>query len=152
MPKKVKVSELVRQFQLEIIAGEDGLKRAITVDDLYRPGLEMAGYFHYHPSERIQLLGRTEISFLSMLASEERQERMERLCNEDTPCIILTRGLEAPQSGRYDHSLQPHYRFSGAQACSDSDDSRRIGRRIRRWHADHGRQRDWQKRDSAGAG
>jgi HPr kinase/phosphorylase len=96
MPKKVKVSELVRQFQLEIIAGEDGLKRAITVDDLYRPGLEMAGYFHYHPSERIQLLGRTEISFLSMLASEERQERMERLCNEDTPCI-LTRGLEAPQ-------------------------------------------------------
>ncbi len=97
MPKKVKVSELVKQFQLEIIAGEDGMKRAITVDDLYRPGLEMAGYFHYHPSERVQLLGRTEISFLNMLDGEERMDRMVRLCNEDTPCIILTRGLEAPQ-------------------------------------------------------
>ncbi len=98
VPKKVKVSELVRQFQLEIVAGEDGLKRVITVDDLYRPGLEMAGYFHYHPKERVQLLGRTEISFLNMLDSEERRNRMIRLCDdESTPCIILTRSLEAPK-------------------------------------------------------
>lgn len=98
VPKKVKVSELVRQFQLEIVAGEDGLKRVITVDDLYRPGLEMAGYFHYHPKERVQLLGRTEISFLNMLDSEERRNRMVRLCDdESTPCIILTRSLEAPK-------------------------------------------------------
>jgi len=95
--KKVKVSELAKHFHLEILAGEEGLKRAITVDDLYRPGLELAGYFHYHPSERVQLLGRTEISFLNMLDSEERMNRMIRLCHEDTPCIILTRNLEAPE-------------------------------------------------------
>ncbi|MFD1957063.1 HPr(Ser) kinase/phosphatase [Paenibacillus thailandensis] len=96
MAKKVKVSELVHQFQLEIVAGEDGLKRTITVDDLYRPGLEMAGYFEYHPSERVQLLGKTEISFISTLTSEQRNLRLERLCHEDTPCIIITRGLEPP--------------------------------------------------------
>ncbi|ANY66341.1 HPr(Ser) kinase/phosphatase [Paenibacillus algorifonticola] len=96
MPKKVKVSELVQHFSLEIISGEEGLKRAITVDDLYRPGLEMAGYFDYFPSERVQLLGKTEITFLSTLTSEERRLRMERLCHSDTPCIILTRGLEPP--------------------------------------------------------
>ena len=59
MAKKVKVSELVQQFQLEVIAGEEGLKRQITTDDLNRPGLEMAGYFEYHPRERVQLMGRT---------------------------------------------------------------------------------------------
>lgn len=96
MPKKVKVADLVRHFQLEILSGEDGQKRLITVDDLYRPGLEMAGYFHYHPSERIQILGRTEISFINMLTSEERRERMRKICSDDTPCIIITRGLEAP--------------------------------------------------------
>jgi len=94
--KKVKVSELAKHFHLEILAGEEGMKRAITVDDLYRPGLELAGYFHYHPSERVQLLGRTEVSFLNMLDSEERMNRMVRLCHEDTPCIILTRNLEPP--------------------------------------------------------
>ncbi|WP_127533462.1 HPr(Ser) kinase/phosphatase [Paenibacillus kobensis] len=96
MAKKVKVSELVQTFQLEILSGEDGLRRTITTDDLYRPGLEMAGYFHYHPRERVQILGKTELTFLQTLSSEARVERLERLCNEESPCIIITRGMEPP--------------------------------------------------------
>ncbi|MCJ8015106.1 HPr(Ser) kinase/phosphatase [Paenibacillus sp. KQZ6P-2] len=97
MAKKVKVAELVQQLQLEVISGEQGLKRIITTDDLNRPGLEMAGYFDYHPQERVQLLGRTELAFFSMLTSEERKERMERLCTDVTPCIVVTRGLDVPE-------------------------------------------------------
>ncbi|BBH23150.1 HPr kinase/phosphorylase [Paenibacillus baekrokdamisoli] len=97
MPKKVRVSELVGQFQLEILSGEDGLRRNITVDDLSRPGLEMAGYFHYYPKERVQILGKTELTFMETLSKEERIDRIERLCDDETPCFIITRGLEAPQ-------------------------------------------------------
>jgi len=97
MAKKVKVSELVHQFQLEIVSGEDGLRRSITVDDLYRPGLEMAGYFHYFPEERVQILGKTELAFMETLSSEERLERTMRLCSNETPCLIITRGLDVPQ-------------------------------------------------------
>jgi len=96
MAKKVKVSELVQQFHLEIVAGEDGLRRTIVTDDLNRPGLEMAGYFNYYPTERAQMLGRTELAFLETLTTEERRDRMERLCHEETPCIIITRGLDIP--------------------------------------------------------
>jgi HPr kinase/phosphorylase len=96
MAKKVRVSELVQQFHLEIVAGEDGLRRKIVTDDLNRPGLEMAGYFNYYPADRAQILGRTELAFLETLTSEERHDRMERLCHEETPCIIITRGLDAP--------------------------------------------------------
>ncbi|XID92116.1 HPr(Ser) kinase/phosphatase [Paenibacillaceae bacterium WGS1546] len=96
MAKKVRVSELVQQFHLEIVAGEDGLRRTIVTDDLNRPGLEMAGYFNYYPAERAQMLGRTELAFLETLTTEERRDRMERLCHEDTPCIIITRGLDTP--------------------------------------------------------
>ena len=97
MAKKVKVSELVGQFQLEILSGEDGLRRNITLDDLSRPGLEMAGYFHYYPKERVQILGKTELTFMETLSREERIDRIERLCDDETPCFIITRGLEAPQ-------------------------------------------------------
>ncbi|WP_276356021.1 HPr(Ser) kinase/phosphatase [Cohnella caldifontis] len=97
MAKKVRVSELVQQFHLEVVAGEDGLRRAIETDDLNRPGLEMAGYFAYYPAERAQILGRTELAFLETLTAETRRDRMERLCHEETPCIIITRGLEVPQ-------------------------------------------------------
>lgn len=97
MPKKVKVSDLVREFHLEVICGEEGLKRNITVADLYRPGLEMAGYFEFHPMERVQILGKTELTFFEGLPSEERTERMNRLCaSEETPCVIISRGLDVP--------------------------------------------------------
>ncbi|WP_239616464.1 HPr(Ser) kinase/phosphatase [Cohnella mopanensis] len=96
MAKKVRVSELVQQFHLEIVAGEDGLRRKIVTDDLNRPGLEMAGYFNYYPVDRAQMLGRTELAFLETLTTEERRDRMERLCHEETPCIIVTRGLDIP--------------------------------------------------------
>lgn len=97
MAKKVKVADLVRTFKLEVISGEEGLKRNITVADLYRPGLEMAGYFNYHPQERVQLLGKTEMSFYETLTGPIRQRRARQLCTSpETPCIIITRGLDIP--------------------------------------------------------
>jgi HPr kinase/phosphorylase len=97
MAKKVKVSDLVKQFHMEVICGEEGLKRLITVADLYRPGLEMAGYFNYHPLERVQILGKTELAFFYTLTADVRRDRMERLCNEETPCILITRGMDVPE-------------------------------------------------------
>ncbi|CAM3774101.1 HPr(Ser) kinase/phosphatase [Cohnella lubricantis] len=96
MGKKVRVSELVHQFQLEVVAGGDGLRRTIETDDLNRPGLEVAGYFAYYPVDRAQILGKTELAFLETLSPSERRDRMTRLCTDETPCIIITRGLDVP--------------------------------------------------------
>jgi HPr kinase/phosphorylase len=92
----VKVADLVKHFHMEVMCGEEGLKRYITVADLNRPGLEMAGYFDYYPSERVQILGKTELTFFSTLTDEERRDRMDRLCSEETPCILITRGMDVP--------------------------------------------------------
>lgn len=97
MGKKTKVSDLVHHFHLEVVTGEEGLGRFIKVADMYRPGLEMAGYFAYHPRERVQILGRTELTFFETLSAEERHDRITRLCKEEeTPCMIVTRGLNVP--------------------------------------------------------
>jgi HPr kinase/phosphorylase len=96
MSKKIKVSDLVNKFQMEVFSGAEGLKRTIDVADLCRPGLEMAGYFEYHPEERVQILGKTELAFFERLSDEDRKDRMQRLCRESTPCIVVTRGLDVP--------------------------------------------------------
>jgi HPr kinase/phosphorylase len=96
MPKKVKVSDLANKFQMEVVSGDAGLKRTIDVADLCRPGLEMAGYFEYHPEDRVQILGKTELAFFERLPDAERKDRMNRLCLEETPCIVVTRGLDVP--------------------------------------------------------
>lgn len=94
---KVRTKDLIDQFHLELISGADGINRSITTSDLSRPGIEMAGYFAYYPAERIQLLGKTEMSFYEQLPGEEKRDRMDKLCTDITPGIILSRGFDVPK-------------------------------------------------------
>lgn len=93
---KVLIKEVMEEFDLELISGEEGINRPITVSDISRPGLELAGYFDYYPAERVQLLGKTELTFAEKLSEEERETRLTRLCNDITPGIIITRNKEVP--------------------------------------------------------
>ena len=94
---KVRTKDIVEKFKLELISGEEGINRPITMSDISRPGIEMAGYFEFYPAERIQLLGKTELSFFEMLSDAERASRMDRLCTDITPAIIVTRDIEVPK-------------------------------------------------------
>jgi HPr kinase/phosphorylase len=94
---KVRTKDIHERFHLDLISGEEGINRPITTSDISRPGIELAGYFEYYPAERIQLLGKTELSFFEKLSQDERTTRMERLCTDITPAIIVTRGLDVPQ-------------------------------------------------------
>ncbi|TYS15237.1 HPr kinase/phosphorylase [Rossellomorea vietnamensis] len=94
---KVRAKDIVEKFKLELVSGEEGLHRPIVTTDISRPGLEMAGYFDYYPAERIQLLGKTELSFLEKLDDTKRKSRMDQLCTDITPGIIISRDMEIPQ-------------------------------------------------------
>ncbi|MBD8004579.1 HPr(Ser) kinase/phosphatase [Bacillus norwichensis] len=94
---KVRTEDIIKEFDLELVSGEEGIHRPITTSDISRPGLEIAGFFHYYPAERVQLLGRTEVKFTEMLMAGERRYRMEQLCTDSTPCIIITGGMDIPE-------------------------------------------------------
>jgi HPr kinase/phosphorylase len=94
---KVRTKDIIEKFNLELISGEEGINRPITTSDISRPGLEMAGFFDYYPAERIQLLGKTELIFAEKLSDADRQNRMESLCTDITPGIIITREMEVPK-------------------------------------------------------
>ncbi|CAM3921881.1 HPr(Ser) kinase/phosphatase [Mesobacillus thioparans] len=95
MPK-VRTKDIIEKFDMELLSGEEGINRPITTTDISRPGLEIAGYFEYYPAERLQLLGKTELTFFEKLNPRERTERMEKLCTDITPGIIVTRDMEVP--------------------------------------------------------
>ncbi|MFT8323098.1 MAG: HPr(Ser) kinase/phosphatase [Bacillus sp. (in: firmicutes)] len=93
---KVLIKDVIEEFDLELISGEEGINRPISLSDISRPGLEMAGYFNYYPAERVQLLGKTELSFVSRLDEVERKSRLTKLCRDITPGVIITRNMEVP--------------------------------------------------------
>ena len=93
---QVTTRDVMKKFDLQLVSGQEGIGRYITTSDISRPGLEMAGYFTHYPANRVQLLGKTELSFFELLPEADRRDRMMQLCSQNTPAIIISRGLEVP--------------------------------------------------------
>lgn len=68
----------------------------ITVSDINRPGLAMAGFVENFLSERIQVIGQTEVALLSSLDEAARSQAVDRLVQFQVPCIIVAKELEVP--------------------------------------------------------
>lgn len=85
-------------FELELLTDNLDSKVPVTVSDINRPGLAMAGYVGNFLSERIQVIGETEIGLLASLTSSEVETALDRLFQFQFPCIIVCKDLEVPKS------------------------------------------------------
>lgn len=93
--EKISLGRIIEKMTLEILVCGETLPD-ISVSDLNRPGLELAGFFEYFAFERIQIMGMTEISFIKGLSDEVRKERIGKLLSYELPCIVITRNQEPP--------------------------------------------------------
>lgn len=87
---------LARPLGLEILGGANGLSNTISSPRIQKLGLALAGYTDYLHEGRVQVVGRTEINYLKMLAEEERGRAFERIFQHRLCCILVTKDLEAP--------------------------------------------------------
>lgn len=90
----VTVKKLIEEFKLEILV-PGTVDNLITVQDVNRPGLQLAGFYNYFDNDRIQVIGNGEWSFLDELEPALRKKRLQRYFKNEMPCIIITRKLEA---------------------------------------------------------
>jgi HPr kinase/phosphorylase len=95
--KKVKVltiDQLVRKFSLKVLVGEHQLQTEIKQSRAHRPGLEFVGHFDFFPTERVQILGKKEITYLHKLSHKERKLRIGNIVQYHPPCFIVTAGVD----------------------------------------------------------
>ena len=91
----VQLTEIVQEFDLNpIYKSTDFDKICITVDDVSRPGLPLAGYFDHFEPMRLQVLGNVETSYLQKLSSEQRAIIFDHLFSYKIPALIIARDLE----------------------------------------------------------
>jgi len=95
--RKINLQKVIDKLGLKVLVNTSEEMPDISVPDLHRPGLELAGYLKYFPYERIQIFGATETSFLKGLPPAVRKERLQRLLSYDIPCIIISRSLSPPE-------------------------------------------------------
>lgn len=88
----VYLSEIIKAFDLEVIYDPGNLDQIrITVADVTRPGLQLAGYYEHFGPDRVQIIGNMEMAYLDKLSPEVRRKRLNALFAKNIPCLILTR-------------------------------------------------------------
>ena len=90
----VPLSSIVREFGLEVVyQSTDYEKINITVEDVARPGLQLAGYFDHFEPMRLQVIGNVEVSYLQKLTDEERTISFDRLFSYKIPALLIARNI-----------------------------------------------------------
>ena len=91
----VSLTKLAEEFDLKpLYKSTDFEKIRITVDDVIRPGLQLAGFFDHFEPMRLQVLGNVETSYLQKLSSEQRAIIFDHLLSYQIPALIIARDLE----------------------------------------------------------
>lgn len=90
----VTIKKFIEDFNLEVLLeGEED--KLITVNDVNRPGLQLAGFYNYFTPERLQVIGKAEWSFLEDMKAEVRKKRLKKFFSYDNlGCVIISRNLE----------------------------------------------------------
>lgn len=87
----VKLTDFIEKMNLKNVTPDVDLSdKYITVPDINRPALQLAGYFDHFDSVRVQIIGYVENSYLQTLTPERKKEIYEQLLSYGVPCIIFT--------------------------------------------------------------
>ena len=90
----VTLPAIEKEFHMEVIyASTDYRSIRITVEDVARPGLSLAGYFDHFEPRRLQVLGNMEWSYLNKKAPQERLVIFDRLLDYKIPALLICRSL-----------------------------------------------------------
>ena len=91
----VALKKLVEDFHLEIAhASTDFESIRITVEDVARPGLQLAGFFDHYEPMRLQVMGNVEMSYTGKLSSANRSAIFDRLFSYKFPALLIARGIQ----------------------------------------------------------
>ena len=105
---------------LRTIVKENGLEplhtssdydtRLLTVADVNRPALQLAGFYNYFDPNRLQIIGRVESTYLELKTEAERRSCFEELMRYDISALVICHGASVfPEclevAEKYDRNL-----------------------------------------------
>lgn len=75
---------------LQVVAGEKGMGNELASSDVHRPGLVLAGFVGLFTYDRAQVLGNSEMLYLSGLSDDKQRMVLETVYQFDIPCMVIT--------------------------------------------------------------
>jgi HPr kinase/phosphorylase len=94
--RELLTDQAAEDLNLQLLSGADGLDNIINRPRIQMPGLALAGFLEHIHSGRIQILGKSELTFLKERPPSERTRIVSQLCRQGGSCFIVTSGQEPP--------------------------------------------------------
>ena len=91
----VRMKQVVEQFNLTVLhASTDYETVEIMVEEVSRPGLQLAGFFNHFEPLRLQVIGNVESAYISELSHERLLEVFSEMFSKKIPALIFARNIE----------------------------------------------------------
>ena len=68
--------------------------RKLASPEINRPAIQLSGYFEHFATERVQILGYVEYTYLQSRSDEEKKPIYERFFSSNIPCVVYTSRTE----------------------------------------------------------
>ena len=95
----VPLTTLVQEHHLEVIfASSDYASIQLTVEDVSRPGIQLAGYFDHFEPLRLQVMGNVEMGYLAQMSQQDRLSALDRLFSYKFPAMLIARNMEIDEA------------------------------------------------------
>ncbi|MEK7474282.1 MAG: HPr(Ser) kinase/phosphatase [Candidatus Coatesbacteria bacterium] len=91
------LEDLEEPLSLRLVSGGAGLERVIKTPDLNRPGLAFSGFLDWFPPDRLQVVGKTEVTFWKTLPAKVRQARIQEVLKLKPVGFIVCHDQEPPR-------------------------------------------------------
>ena len=92
--QSVSLNRIIEKMKLVNLTPEiDISKTKITVPDVNRPALQLAGYFEHYEAQRLQIIGFVEYTYMQSFTEERKEDIYGQLLSCDIPVIVFSREL-----------------------------------------------------------
>lgn len=94
----VELTKLIETMKLENCTPEINVADIqISQSDVNRPALQLAGFFDYFDSNRIQVIGQVEYTYMEKIGKEHYLEMVGKMMECQIPCIVFCRSLDVSE-------------------------------------------------------
>lgn len=94
----VSLAKIISEFSLESLnMPANPEKIQISTTEVNRPGLHMAGYFEFFDEKRIQIIGKSEESFLLRFTPEKAEKRLREFFSHKPVAVVICRNMQVDE-------------------------------------------------------
>jgi len=103
MSQCIPLKTMIADLNLTLLTEEVSVAgKTVHQPDINRPALQLAGFFDYFDSDRPQVIGLVEYTYLQQFSESHSIENMRRIFAAEVPVVVLCRGLSlTPEMARF---------------------------------------------------